>query len=111
VIFSPLESDKVSAGNVPIRGVAWNDGFAPITRVEVSTDGGKSWQDAEIETPESPFAWYKWKTTAKLDKGQHQLRVRATDSRGRSQPMDGTTRWNPKGYEWNGVDLVKVTVS
>ena len=35
---------------------------------------------------------------------------RATDALGRTQPMDGLTRWNPRGYEWNGVDRVEVDV-
>jgi len=46
---------------------------------------------------------------AELDKGEHVLRVVATDALGRTQPMNGLARWNPKGYEWNGVDTVKVT--
>jgi len=35
---------------------------------------------------------------------------RATDAIGRTQPIDGLARWNPRGYEWNGADRVEVTV-
>jgi sulfite oxidase len=112
VIFSPLAEDgPVKAGQHEVKGVAFNDGTVPITEVAVSADGGKSWQQASFDKPSGPFAWYQWKTKVQLPKGKHVLMVKATDAAGRSQPMDGTELWNPKGYEWHGVDRVKVTVS
>jgi len=111
VIFSPLTGDgTLKAGRTAVSGVAFNDGTAPITLIEVSADGGKRWQAAAIEQPPSPFAWYRWKTDVTLHSGEHVLMVRATDAKGRSQPMDGNELWNPKGYEWHGVDRVKVKV-
>ncbi len=111
VIFSPLASDQTQAGPVEIRGVAWNDGTAEISLVEVSTDGGATWEAADIEKPDSPYAWHHWSLKTELSPGKHTLMARATDALGRSQPLDGTAMWNPKGYEWNGVDRVTVTVS
>ncbi len=108
VIFSPLPEDGAKAGEVEISGVAFNDGEAPITMVEVSADGGKSWQNADLKPAESPWAWYHWSTKAKLASGSNMLMCRATDALGRTQPMDGLTRWNPRGYEWNGVDHVEI---
>jgi sulfite oxidase len=110
VIFSPLPEDKPGAGGVEISGVAFNDGEGPITRVEVSSDGGATWVDAEIEPAESPWAWYHWKAKGKLKSGENTLISRATDSLGRTQPLDGLVWWNPRGYEWNGADHVKITV-
>ncbi len=110
VIFSPLPEDKPKAGDVTITGVAFNDGEAKITRVEVSTDGGKTWMDAEIKEGMSPWAWQHWSVKAKLGSGKNMLVSRATDALGRSQPIDGLARWNPRGYEWNGADRVEVTV-
>jgi DMSO/TMAO reductase YedYZ molybdopterin-dependent catalytic subunit len=110
VIFSPLPEDGVKAGEVEITGIAFNDGTSKITKVEVSTDGGKSWKDAEIKPAESPWAWHHRSLKAKLDGGKHQLISRASDEKGRSQPVDGLTRWNPRGYEWNGADRVEVSV-
>ena len=112
VIFAPLTEDgPLKAGKTTVSGIAFNDGTSPITRVEVSANGGKAWQAASIEQPPSPFAWYQWKTDIGLASGEHELMVRATDAAGRTQPMDGTDVWNPKGYEWHGVDRVKVRVS
>jgi hypothetical protein len=110
VIFSPLPEDAPAAGPVEISGVAMNDGEAPITSVEVSTDGGASWVAADVTTPDSPWAWYPWKAQATLAAGSNVLMVRATDALGRTQPMDGLSRWNPRGYEWNGVQRMEITV-
>ena len=111
VIFAPLAEDMVKAGPVTIRGVAWNDGTAKIASVRVSKDGGKSWDDAMVKHADSPYAWQHWSLDTTLEKGAHDLRVVATDEIGRTQPLDGTAVWNPKGYEWNGADLVTVTAS
>jgi len=110
VIFSPLPEDKPGSGPVQITGVAFNDGTAPITSVQVSADGGKTWQEAAIKPAESPWAWYHWQVDAKLVSGANTLISRATDALGRSQPLDGLTRWNPRGFEWNGADRVFLTV-
>jgi len=110
VIFSPLQDDSPSAGPVEVTGVAFNDGEAPITSVEVSADGGASWTAAEVTVPDDPWAWYHWKAKATLAAGSNVLMVRATDALGRTQPMDGLSRWNPRGYEWNGVQRMEITV-
>ncbi len=110
VIFSPLAEDKPKAGSVEVAGVAFNDGMAKITSVSVSTDGGKSWTEAQVQPAESPWAWYHWKAKGKLQSGKNTLMARATDALGRTQPMDGVERWNPRGYEWNGVEHLEVTV-
>jgi sulfite oxidase len=110
VIFSPLPDDKPKAGPVEITGVAFNDGMAAVTSVDVSADGGKTWQAATLEAAESPWAWYHWSAKATLAAGSNVLMCRATDALGRTQPLNGLTRWNPRGYEWNGVDRVEITV-
>ncbi len=110
VIFSPLPEDAPKAGPVEVSGVAFNDGEAPITSVEISSDGGASWTPASVEKPDSPWAWYPWTAKATLAAGSNTLMVRATDALGRSQPIDGLSRWNPRGYEWNGVQRLEITV-
>ena len=111
VIFAPQEGAKVSAGQVEIRGVAWNDGQTKIEAVEVSTDNGQSWRRAQLTHPKSPYAWHPWKLTLKLPAGKHRVLSRAIDVTGRAQPLDGAIGWNPAGYAWNGADLVNVEVA
>ena len=53
VIFSPLPEDKPMSGAVEITGVAFNDGQAKITMVEVSADGGKTWMNAISSRPKA----------------------------------------------------------
>ena len=110
-VLSPLPGAKLEAGPVTIRGVAYNDGKARIESVLVSTDQGKSWEPAELEVPDSPYAWYEWKTERTLTRGGYEIWARAIDHLGRSQPLDGRIFWNPNGYEWTGVFKVDVTVS
>jgi DMSO/TMAO reductase YedYZ molybdopterin-dependent catalytic subunit len=72
-----------------IHGAAWA-GEADVTKVDISTDGGKSWAPAKLLGDSVPFAWrlweFSWKTPA--ESGRHVLMARATDNRGRVQPMD-----------------------
>lgn len=111
VIFAPLEGATVGAGQVEIRGVAWNDGQTKIEAVELSADNGQSWHRAELAYPKSPYAWHHWKLALKLPAGKHRLLSRAVDVAGRTQPLDGSVGWNPAGYTWNGADLVNIEVS
>ena len=46
-----------------------------------------------------------------LRPGTHEIWSRATDRLGRTQPLDGRDRWNPNGYEWDGVAKVEVVVT
>ncbi|MGI8982711.1 MAG: sulfite oxidase [Pirellulaceae bacterium] len=111
VIFAPLDGEKVSAGRVEVRGVAWNDGTTKIDAVEISTDQGNSWRRAKLQRPDSPYAWHPWSLTIELAEGSPTILARATDALGRSQPLDGSIAWNPAGYAWNAVDTVTVAVS
>jgi sulfite oxidase len=110
-ILSPEQGASLVAGEVAVSGVAYNDGSARMEAVLVSVDRGKTWQTTALETPESPYAWYRWSTQVRLQTGEHEIWVRAIDDMGRSQPLDGNVHWNPNGYEWTGVYKTGVTVS
>lgn len=89
-ISRPAEGETVAANScVRVHGAAWSGG-AEIAKVEVSVDGGKSWNDAALGDRSVPTAWrlweYKWQTPA--TSAQHTLIARATDSAGRAQPLD-----------------------
>jgi hypothetical protein len=96
--------------DVSVSGVAFNDGEARIETGLVSPDAGRTWQPAEIEVPESPYAWYRWRTRLRLARGKHQIWAMAVDAMGRRQPLDGAIHWNPQGYTWNGVEKIDVTI-
>ena len=51
-----------------------------IKEVEYSTDGGKTWQKAEVKPPLGQFTWVLWAAIWKpIGPGQYMLRVRAKD--------------------------------
>ncbi|MDR9391107.1 MAG: sulfite oxidase [Trueperaceae bacterium] len=110
-IFAPLNEATVSAGTVEVTGVAWNDGVAPLTSVQVSTDDGATWHAAEFDAPTGAYGWHEFRATVDLPAGEHRIWSRAIDARGQAQPIDGSIRWNPSGYEWNGADYVDVVAS
>jgi DMSO/TMAO reductase YedYZ molybdopterin-dependent catalytic subunit len=73
------------AGVVKVAGVAFA-GDRGISRVEVSTDGGRTWGDAQLKTALSPFTWRLWRFRfTPLSPEPYELVVRATDGSGAVQ--------------------------
>jgi DMSO/TMAO reductase YedYZ molybdopterin-dependent catalytic subunit len=110
-VLDPEPGAELAAGPVTVSGVAYNDGSARLESVLVSSDRGQSWQPAEFQAPESPYAWYQWRTQVNLEPGIREIWSRAFDAHGRTQPLDGSVSWNPNGYEWTGVFKTEVTVA
>ena len=110
-IVEPVAGSTLTAGPVTVSGFAFNDGAARLASVEVSVDRGVSWRSAELDLPDSPYAWVPWTIETDLRPGTHEIWSRATDRLGRTQPLDGRDHWNPNGYEWNGVATVEFVVT
>jgi hypothetical protein len=109
VISGPSEAARLKPGKIAIHGVAWA-GEAEIARVEISIDGGTTWNPATLSHEQSRYAWrlwsYDWKSARS---GDHTIMSRATDTQGRTQPL--TPVWNPSGYLYNAVDQVTIHVA
>ena len=89
-----------------VRGHAWA-GDRTVRRMEVSSDYGESWQEAELSDPVNDGAWQNWRTTVTVPQpGYYEIWARATDSDGVMQPF--AIRWNPKGYLNNSFHKVAV---
>jgi sulfane dehydrogenase subunit SoxC len=97
----------LDAGRCRLEGRAWS-GWAPIDSVDVSVDGGSTWDDAELGEQLDERAWrgwyYDWDATA----GEHVICSRAADAAGNVQPLDPP--WNLKGFANNEVERIAVTV-
>jgi DMSO/TMAO reductase YedYZ molybdopterin-dependent catalytic subunit len=108
LIAGPTDGSKLKVGLIHIHGAAWA-GEADITKVEISTDGGQTWNLAALGQDHAHYAWrlwnYSWKPTKSAD---CVILSRATDSQGRVQP--DTAAWNPSGYLYNAIDRVNVYV-
>jgi DMSO/TMAO reductase YedYZ molybdopterin-dependent catalytic subunit len=98
---------RLEPGAVELRGRAWS-GWGPIERVELSTDGGATFADADLEPSLGAAAWTGWRYRWHAREGEHELCSRATDAAGNTQPLDPP--WNLKGYANNAVERVAVTV-
>jgi sulfane dehydrogenase subunit SoxC len=86
VITYPSGGQKLpERGWYEITGLAWSGGGA-IRKVEVSTDGGKSWHAAELKGTAHPMAHTRFGFMWNWDGGEHVLLSRATDELGQVQP-------------------------
>jgi hypothetical protein len=98
----------VDGGTVSLMGRAWS-GAGSIERVEVSTDGGMSWEEATLGERVSPYAWTPWTFGWEaVEPGEYLLSPRATDVEGNTQPLEQP--WNLHGFANNMVQRVPVEV-
>jgi sulfite dehydrogenase (cytochrome) subunit A len=108
-ITNVTDGAKVKAGKTTrLKGIAF-DGGKGIKEVAVSIDGGKTWMPAKLGKDLGKYSFREWKTAVKLPAGAHELKVRATNNAGQTQPMEPL--WNPAGYLRNVVETVRVTAA
>src|SRR2546423_388835 len=90
---------QLGLGKCILQGRAWS-GRGRIVRVDVSTDGGRSWANAELEGDGGDFAWQSWRYAWDPDQaGEYELCCRATDAAKNVQPL--TAPWNAHGVRNN----------
>uniref|UniRef100_A0AC34GTI0 Sulfite oxidase n=1 Tax=Panagrolaimus sp. ES5 TaxID=591445 RepID=A0AC34GTI0_9BILA len=116
-ICIPSPGDKVKRGDeeVELSGYAWSGGGRGIIRVEISTDGGKTWKNSELQQDpeqdlEHMWAWTLWKATVKIPKDGNKFEVlcKATDRAYNTQPETPGALWNVRGLlnnSWHRVTL------
>jgi sulfane dehydrogenase subunit SoxC len=95
------------SGTVMIEGRAWS-GWARITMVQVSLDGGDSWEVADLEQVLDSHGWAHWTWRWQAEPGSYVLSARATDASGRTQPLG--QRWSRGGFANNTIQTVPVAV-
>jgi DMSO/TMAO reductase YedYZ molybdopterin-dependent catalytic subunit len=99
-IDTPASGSEVQPGEVMVAGVA-AAGNRGILRVEISTDDGQTWGDAELEPSINPnYTWVRWVYPLQATSGNITVLMRATDGEGTVAPMeqrpplpDGATGW------------------
>ena len=103
--FGIAGAPNVPLGLVPIAGIAFA-GDRGVSKVEVSTDGGKTWTLASLQDPLSQYTWVLW--TADWNppsKGNYSLAVRATDGTGSTQTAVMTAPFPGGSTGYNIVDV------
>ncbi|CRK81051.1 sulfite oxidase [Neobacillus massiliamazoniensis] len=107
-IQKPLNLQVLNTGNHTIEGIAWT-GRGKVLKVEISLDGGRTWEAAKIFLSTENYSWvrwiYEWQVT---EKGEYMIISKAIDSEGRMQPNEPI--WNRKGYGYNAIDKIEVKV-
>jgi sulfite dehydrogenase len=110
LLINPEDGTRLKSGqSIELMGVAFSGGYS-IKEVLVSVDGGMNWQPARLGKDIGRYSWiqwfYPWQPTKQ---GTYQVMVRATNSIGESQPLDGL--WNPSGYLLNKIEKHSLIVT
>jgi sulfane dehydrogenase subunit SoxC len=105
IITSPSHPSRIERGWREISGIAWS-GRGRIRRVDVSTDGGRTWREAEL--PEAPpaKAHTRFRMMWDWNGSPATLMSRATDETGYVQPTRAvfeSTRGKGTDYHYNYI--------
>jgi DMSO/TMAO reductase YedYZ molybdopterin-dependent catalytic subunit len=94
---------------VVVRGVAWDAGYG-IRRVEVSADGGRSWETADLGANVGRYSFRPWQFTfTPRKKGRLPVMARASNTLGTTQTFE--LIFNAPGYHNNVVQAVSLEIS
>ncbi|XP_041097851.1 sulfite oxidase, mitochondrial isoform X1 [Polyodon spathula] len=107
-----------SGEQVTVRGYAWSGGGREVVRVDVSLDGGKTWQVATLRSGEDAppvgqaWAWKLWELSAPFPQEGEQLEIvcKAVDNSYNMQPDSVAPIWNLRGVLSNAWHRVRVSV-
>ncbi|CAM3784865.1 molybdopterin-dependent oxidoreductase [Roseateles saccharophilus] len=106
-ITSVADGARLPAGApLAVKGIAF-DGGQGIREVAFSTDGGASWRAATLGADLGRYSFREFRFGFTPAPGQHDLRVRAWNRSGQSQPMEAL--WQPAGYMRNVVESVRIS--
>ena len=108
LFVQPALDETVPANaDYEVQGLAL-DGGSGIEKVEISVDGGKSWSEARLDPEIGKYSWRRFRYTWRPTPGQHQLKARATNRAGETQPEH---QWNRSGYACNVIESLQVNVA
>jgi DMSO/TMAO reductase YedYZ molybdopterin-dependent catalytic subunit len=88
----------------PLRGIAFG-GDSGVAKVELSADGGKSWQPTMLGKDYGKYSFRQWETKLALVKGNHGIMVRCTNLAGDAQPL--SPNWNNSGFMRDVIETVQ----
>jgi DMSO/TMAO reductase YedYZ molybdopterin-dependent catalytic subunit len=85
-IVRPIAGEALGLGKQRVFGLAWA-GEEAVGRVELSTDGGRTWNETELLGPFAPYSWTMWEYLWNVrEAGSYDLVARAVSTGGRVQP-------------------------
>jgi DMSO/TMAO reductase YedYZ molybdopterin-dependent catalytic subunit len=107
LITSHADGANVPAGTVTVGGIAWDGGYG-IRAVELSTDGGKTWQVAGLGQDLGRYAFRAFSLTMPVQSGKLSVMARASNAIGQTQTAALIA--NPAGYHHNVMHSVTLNV-
>ena len=108
-VMSVIDLDwpaQIEPGHTVIRGRSFA-GESQVQHVAYSIDDGP-WQLARLLSPNIAACWVCWEFEWNAPPGEHTIRIRATDAKGRTQP--DSVPWNHHGYLYNAIVQHPVSV-
>eukprot|EP00756_Hemistasia_phaeocysticola_P025155 Hpha_TRINITY_DN15990_c0_g6::TRINITY_DN15990_c0_g6_i1::g.74359::m.74359/K00387/SUOX; sulfite oxidase len=127
-MLTPEDGDTVPTGATSVKaiGYAYSGGGRPIRRVDVSGDGGLSWQQAELHGAENgpaavhkdpqgqDWSWTFWSADIPLgdmsEGGVHTITCKAVNTANDTQPETARGIWNVRGLCNNSWQQVRLHV-
>jgi DMSO/TMAO reductase YedYZ molybdopterin-dependent catalytic subunit len=106
LITSHADGARVSSGT-SVGGVAWDGGYG-IRTVDISTDGGKTWQAATLG---EDLGRYAFRTFSFPVRGQGNVTVMARASNAIGQTQTASLIHNPAGYHHNVIHSVSLVLT
>jgi sulfane dehydrogenase subunit SoxC len=100
-------------GLYELTGLAWS-GSGKIEHVEITTDGGKTWVNAQLQEPRLPIALTRFRLPWRFDGRETIIASRATDETGYIQPTREeliAVRGTNSGYHFNGMKFWKINAN
>lgn len=117
-ICNPVPGKSLKEGQtVEVKGYAWSGGGNRIIRVDLTTDGGKTWFEADLVEQDKVseprhYGWTLWKAKVTVPKGQKELQIwsKAVDSSYNVQPESFENIWNLRGLLSNAYFRAKYQI-
>jgi sulfane dehydrogenase subunit SoxC len=97
-------------GLYELTGLAWS-GRGKIERVDITTDGGRNWTQAQLQDPRLPIAFTRFRLPWRFDGREASIASRAVDESGYVQPTREAliaARGTNSAYHFNGIKFWKV---
>jgi hypothetical protein len=106
LITNVTDGQKVKAGApMVVKGMAWDAGYG-IRTVDVTVDGGRTWQAAQLGPDSGRYSFRPWQFVFKPVRGRYVVSARASNGLGATQ-VDQLI-FNPAGYNNNVVQRLGV---